>query len=146
MPSDQQRAIRSARLSDAGAVAQLLGELGYPTAESDVRARLERIIARSDAGVLVASQRGEAVGVAGYQLLALLERPRPQCRLTTLVVRADQRRRGVARALVAEVESVAQRSDCFRLEVTTQPDRSGAIAFYAALGFSERPHRLIRML
>jgi ribosomal protein S18 acetylase RimI-like enzyme len=146
MHSDQHQAIRRARPSDAGAIAALLGELGYPTFESDLRDRLERILTRGDAGVLVASQRGDPVGVAGYQLLALLERPRPQCRLTTLVVRADQRRRGVARALVAEVESVAQRSDCFRLEVTTQAERSDAIAFYAALGFSERPHRLIKML
>lgn len=146
MHSDQHQAIRRARLSDAGAIAALLGELGYPTVDSDLRDRLERILERGDAGVLIASQRGDPVGVAGYQLLALLERPRPQCRLTTLVVRADQRRRGVARALVAEVESVAQRSDCFRLEVTTQPERSAAIAFYAALGFSERPHRLIKML
>jgi GNAT superfamily N-acetyltransferase len=146
MVSDTEQGIRPARLTDAGAVAQLLGELGYPTDEDHVRARLERLHSRSDAGVLVASERGTAVALAGYQLVQLLERPQPQCRVTTLVVRADQRRRGLARALVSEVESVARRSGCFRLEVTTQPDRGDAIAFYAALGFDERPHRLIKKL
>jgi ribosomal protein S18 acetylase RimI-like enzyme len=146
MVNDSARAIRPARLADAVAVAGLLGELGYPTSGDHVRERLERVLPRRDGGVLAAVVRGEVVGFAAYELIQLLHRAQPQCRLTTLVVRSDQRRRGLARALVDELESVARRRGCFRLEVTTQPDRGEARAFYEALDFDERPLRLVKPL
>jgi ribosomal protein S18 acetylase RimI-like enzyme len=143
---DLQHEIRPARMSDAGVLAGLMGELGYPVTSDEVGLRLRRLLGRDGAGVLVAVARSAAVGVCSYQLIQSLERTQRRCRLTTLVVRADQRRSGVARALVAEVEAVARHSDCFRLEVTTQPTRDAALAFYAAVGFTDRPHRLIKAL
>jgi hypothetical protein len=47
---------------------------------------------------------------------------------------------------VAGVESAAREADCFRLEVTTHPERTVALAFYEAAGFTRRPHRLIKKL
>jgi GNAT superfamily N-acetyltransferase len=138
--------IRLARLSDAEPIARLLDELGYPTSEDEARARLERVLVRDDGGVLVAELGDEVVGVAAYQLGVLLERARPQCRLTTLVVGAGHRRRGVAHALVQSVESAARDAGCFRVEVTTHPERTDALAFYEAAGFAPRPHRLIKRL
>lgn len=41
----------------------------------------------------------------------------------------------------AELEVV-----CLRLEVTTRPQRPGATRFYLAVGFQERPRRLIKLL
>jgi GNAT superfamily N-acetyltransferase len=122
----------------------LLGELGYPTSTEDARARLGRVLGYEDAGVFVCEVAGEAVGLAAYQVVHLLERPQPQCRITALVVRAQERRRGVAAALIAAVESVAREASCFRLEVTTQPRRDDAAAFYLANGFHERPRRLVK--
>lgn len=146
MVDQRPQAIRSARLTDAAAVAGLLGELGYPTSEHDARSRLERALGRSQGGVLVAVKLGDAVAFAAYEFVLMLHRGVPYCRLTTLVVRSDQRRRGLAGALVKEVESTAVRNGCVRLEVTTQRDRDEALAFYAAVGFSDRPHRLIKEL
>jgi GNAT superfamily N-acetyltransferase len=138
--------VRLARLSDAETIAGLLDELGYPTSVDEARVQLERVLVRDDGGVLVAELGDEVVGVAAYQLVALLERARPQCRLTTLVVGADHRRHGVAHALVASVESAARDAGCFRVEVTTHPERTDALAFYEAAGFTPRPHRLIKRL
>ncbi len=146
MAQDVAQTIRLARCSDAEPIAQLLGELGYPTSVQDAQARLEPLLARADAGVIVAEVEREVVGVAAYQIMPVLERARSQCRLTTLVVRCDQRRRGVADTLVANIESVARQADCFRIEVTTRPRRRDALAFYAAVGFTSRPHRLVKML
>ena len=144
MPSDL--LIRPARPQDAAAVAPLVEELGYRTDPREVRARLERIIHGADTGALVAELDGRVVGLATHSLTHLIYRPSPQCRLTALVVGAGQRRRGVGRALVAEVESVARRSGCDRLELTTRPSRSDALGLYAALGFERRPERLIKWL
>jgi GNAT superfamily N-acetyltransferase len=127
-------------------IAGLLAELGYPDDVANVRRRLERISAREDAGVLVALTGRQVVAVGAYQLMDLLERAQPQCRITTLVVRSDQRRRGLARALLGKIESIASESGCFRLEVTTQPHRRDAADLYLALGFRERPRRLIKPL
>jgi len=143
---DHRITIRVAGYRDSEAVAPLLGQLGYPVSALEVGARLERLSEHSDAEVLVAELDDEVVGVAAYQLMDLLERPDPQCRITALVVDDRYRRRGVAYALLHTIEELARDVGCFRLEVTTHPERSEALAFYRAAGFEQRPHRLTKPL
>ena len=140
------RVIRAARPADAAPITGLLGELGYPDDVANVHARLGRLEQRADAEVLVAELDGHVAAVAAYQLMDLLEQRRPQCRITTLVVGARDRRSGLASALMAEVESIAREHGCFRLEVTTHGDRPEAADFYRAFGFRERPRRLVKPL
>ncbi len=138
--------IRVAGLRDIRAIAPLLGLLGYPTGVDELGERLERLAANPDVQVLVAEVDGEVVGVAAFQVIDLLERPDPQCRITALVVDDRYRRRGVAYALLHAIEETALDHGCFRLEVTTQADRADAFAFYRAAGFDERPRRLTKPL
>jgi N-acetylglutamate synthase-like GNAT family acetyltransferase len=144
--SDPYLKLRHALPSDAAAIAELLAQLGYPGAETEVRDRLGRLTGRAAAGALVAEVEGKVAGVAAYQIIDVLERDRPQCRITTLVVDHRHRRRGLAGALVEAIEVLARQHRCFRLEVTTRPERVEADAFYLALGFNERPRRLIKPL
>jgi GNAT superfamily N-acetyltransferase len=127
-------------------IAALLGELGYPTTPDEARMRLEAHQGHAGLGAIVADLEGAVIGLAAYQLLELLYSPAPQCRLTTLVVTERHRHEGVARALVAQVETLARELGCFRLEVTTQPSRAEAVAFYEACGFELRPHRFVMVL
>ena len=138
--------IRLAALRDADAIAPLLGQLGYPTTADELSERIERLTDRPDGEVLVAELDGEVVGLAAYQLIDVIERPDPQCWITALVVDDRYRRRGVAYALLHTIEETARDFACFRLEVTTHPDRPDALAFYRATGFEERPHRLVKPL
>jgi len=138
--------IRLAALRDADAIAPLLGQLGYTTTADELSERIERLADRPDGEVLVAELDGEVVGLAAYQLIDVIERPDPQCRITALVVDDRYRRRGVAYALLHTIEETARDFACFRLEVTTHPDRADALAFYRAAGFDERPHRLVKPL
>lgn len=138
--------IRVAGQRDVEAIAPLLGQLGYPASALELGERLERLTDHPDAEVLVAELEGGVVGVAAYQLIDLLERPDPQCRITALVVDDRYRRRGVAYALLHTIEESASDLGCFRLEVTTGAERADALAFYRAAGFEERPHRLIKPL
>ncbi len=138
--------IRPAEAGDADAIAPLLGELGYPSRAAEARHRLRRLLDDGDAGVLVAESGGHAIGVAAYDLVWTLHRSAPQCRITTVVIDSRQRRRGVGKALIDAIESLARERGCFRLEVTTRPSRSDAIAFYVSLGFEDRPHRLAKAL
>jgi GNAT superfamily N-acetyltransferase len=138
--------IRVADQRDTGAIAPLLGQLGYPATALELGERLERLTDHPDAEVLVAELDGEVVGVAAYQVIDLLERPDPQCRITALVVDDRYRRRGVAYALMHTIEESARELGCFRLEVTTGMERADALAFYRAAGFDERPRRLTKPL
>lgn len=138
--------IRDATAADAESLPALLDQLGYATSVAEVRARFERLLATPKGGVLVAESAGTVVGLASFHIFDLIYRPRPQCRLTALVVDSHHRRNGVGAALVAAVEQVAREHDCYRLELTTRPGRGEAVSFYTALGFSERPHRFVKML
>lgn len=140
------RSIRPADPADASSLVDLLEQLGYPTAVNDIRARLKRLINAPDTGVLVAESAHELVGLAAFHIFDLIYRPRPQCRLTALVVHSRHRRRGVGTELVHAVEQLARESSCYRLELTTRSDRADAVPFYIALGFIERPHRLVKPL
>jgi GrpB-like predicted nucleotidyltransferase (UPF0157 family)/GNAT superfamily N-acetyltransferase len=138
--------IRPAQAADTAAVARLLGELGYPTSEQDAGVRLARLLDRDDAGTLIYEDGGEPVGLIAYHVFDLIYRPRPHCRITALVVRADRRRRGIARALLETVEAIALARRCFRVELTTRADRPDALGFYEACGYAQRPHRLAKRL
>jgi GNAT superfamily N-acetyltransferase len=94
----------------------------------------------------VAEIDNQVVGLGAVKITDLLERPRPQCRITALVVGTDRRRLGLARELVATIEAIARRHGCYALEVTTQVHRADAAAFYLALGFEERRRRRVKSL
>jgi GNAT superfamily N-acetyltransferase len=138
--------IRSAGPADAPVVAELLAELGYPEGRDGTAERLSALVARDDAGVLVTEIGGRVAAVAAYQVMTLLERPRPQCRVLTLVVGRQHRRLGLATALLARIEEIAAEQGCFRLEVTTHAGRHAARELYLAAGFQERPRRLVKAL
>jgi ribosomal protein S18 acetylase RimI-like enzyme len=142
----QEFQVRSATPDDAADIADLLEALGYESTREDVDGRLRRLLSRSESGVFVAEIADKPVAVASYQLIDLLERGQPQCRVTTLVTDREHRRRGAATALIQAIESIARERRCFRLEVTTRPERADALDFYAELGFCERPHRLVKYL
>ncbi len=146
MAGRDQLSVRPARVEDSDAVALLVAQLGYPTNREEVRRRLTRLLEASDVGVLVADRDGEVVGAASFHFFELLYRPRPQCRITALVVGSDHRRGGIGTALVEAVERAAREHGCWRLELTTRPERPEAMPFYTVLGFSERRHRLVKPL
>jgi GNAT superfamily N-acetyltransferase len=133
-----------------------------------VAERLKRL----GGGVYVAEMDGAVVGFAALQVVpllererplcrltalvvdeearrsglgrALLERERPLCRLTALVVDEEARRPGLGRALLERVEDEARRLGCERLEVTSSARREDTRAFYGRLGFEEPPRRFLK--
>jgi GNAT superfamily N-acetyltransferase len=138
--------IREAREEDAAAIAELLGELGYPTEAADLPQRLERLAAEAGAAVIVAVPGGAAGSVAdagpAEQPLGVLAFAEFQ----PLVVSSRHRREGIAGALLGAAEARAWERGCDRLEVTTQPKREDALALYLDAGYEEKPRRLLRML
>jgi GNAT superfamily N-acetyltransferase len=131
--------VREAGPDDAGAIAALLGELGYPADPSAVTDRLARM-GSADA-VLLADG-----GLVALHRIPLLAEGGAVARITALVVAPSRRRAGVGRALLAAAEEVARSWGCWRAEVSSgrRPERDAAHAFYLAAGFEETTARSTR--
>jgi GNAT superfamily N-acetyltransferase len=138
--------IRAAGAADARTIARLLAQLGYPTPEADVPARLERLAEHGRAHVLLAQRGDDVVGLATVHVVSVLNRPRDVAWLTALVVDENQRGTGVGRSLVRAVEEFARRAGCERLSVTTHEDRTDAQAFYVRVGLERTGRRFGKTL
>jgi GNAT superfamily N-acetyltransferase len=139
-------AIREARREDSEAVAELLGELGYPTDRTRFERRLERIQRDPRSRLFVATVNDRVAGLAGFHLLPLVEHDEPGCQLTALVVGKAYRRTGVGSELVRTVEREALARGGARLLVNTAKHRGDAHAFYERLGFEATGLRFIKSL
>jgi GNAT superfamily N-acetyltransferase len=135
--------VRRAAAADAAAIAALLAELGYQAAPAEVERRLGAL-GRSAA--LVADLDGATAGVLTLSMVPVLHEPGDWCRITALVVAERARRRGLARALVTEAESIARGHGCVRIEVTSALHRDGAHELYRGLGYGQVSEHFLKPL
>jgi GNAT superfamily N-acetyltransferase len=138
--------VRPLRPSDAGRVARLLEQLGYPAEEGEVRKRIEAW-ARDDRGVAfgVIIDDGLA-GCAAIHVIPFFERPGARARLVALVVDAEYRRRGIASVLVEHCRNFARQYGATEIEVTSRRTRTDADRFYTDAGFADVSDRSRRYL
>jgi GNAT superfamily N-acetyltransferase len=138
--------VRPAKDGDRPAIARLNAELQAverglrpsrcaPEALPD--AVLAEMLARGEGGVLVAVEGGAVVAFLAYRFGEDLLESEPRfCAVTDLVVVEAARGRGVGGRLLAAVEALALAGGAVRLRVTSLAENRGAIAAYAARGFS----------
>jgi len=135
---------RAATAADAVPIAELLGQLGYPCAPSEVPERLSRLGAGGDAAAIVAAIGDTVVGLATMHSRVVLHSAEPVAQLTALVVPRAMRGRGIGRALVAATEAWARERGAKRIVVTTALHREEAPRFYERLGFTHTGRRYAR--
>lgn len=129
--------LRPLHPDDAPAVAGLLGQLGYPADEGEVR---ERITAWADddrGAAFAASIGSRIVGCAAIYAVPFFERPGSRARLVALVVDSEYRERGIGRILVAHAREFARERGAVEIEATSRRTRPDADPFYTRLGFDE---------
>ena|SRR5215470_17964531 len=128
-------AIRRARLRDARAIAELAGQLGYPTPEREMAARLAALLGRRQGAVLVAeSPSHEVVGWLHVSLTPLLEVPL-RAEVNGLIVREGQRSLGAGARLLEAAERWARSNGCRSMSVRSNVVRERAHAFYLKSGY-----------
>jgi ribosomal protein S18 acetylase RimI-like enzyme len=131
---------------DLAAITRLVEQLGYPSSESAVAGRLERLTADPGSWVFVALDGERVVGLASVHVMPILERDDPTARITAMVVEEAARRSGVGRTLLERMEEVARAEGCGRIYLTTRYEREGAIAFYRRMGFEDTSLRFVKNL
>jgi GNAT superfamily N-acetyltransferase len=138
--------VRNATRADAPAMAQLLGELGYPTDAEVVPARLSAVESAGGNTFLVLGADDRVVGLASVARLAALHVDAPVCYITALVAAQDSRGQGVGRLLVSAAEGWARAHGCVRLSVTSAEHRADAHAFYPRCGLPYTGRRFTKSL
>jgi GNAT superfamily N-acetyltransferase len=137
--------IRDARPEDSAAIADLLGQLGYPAEAGAVAGRLRRLVAAGDR-VAVAEVDGRVAGLAVLRVSHSLEYVKPSGLLAAMVVDERHRRRGVGRALVEAMEAEARARGCAAFFLTTAERRADAHAFYERMGLGYTGRRYAKLL
>jgi GNAT superfamily N-acetyltransferase len=138
--------VRNATRADAPAMAQLLGELGYPTDAEVVPSRLLAVESAGGRTFLVVGADDRVLGLASVARLAALHVDAPVCYITALVAAQDSRGQGVGRLLVSAAEGWAQAHGCVRLSVTSAEHRADAHAFYPRCGLPYTGRRFTKSL
>jgi GNAT superfamily N-acetyltransferase len=127
--------IRRARLGDAGAIAVLSGQLGYPATEQEMAERLARLIHRpGDGVVLIAEASGEILGWLHVSMTPLLEVPL-RAEVNGLVVDQTKRSLGTGAKLLEAAERWAVGKGCKSMSVRSNVTRERAHGFYLRHGY-----------
>jgi GNAT superfamily N-acetyltransferase len=137
--------IRDARPEDSPAIADLLGQLGYPAEAAAVERRVAALVTAGDR-LVVADAGGAVLGLASLHVSPSLEHDRPAAKLAALVVDERHRGAGIGRALVDELEAEARARRCSVFFVTTAERRDDAHAFYERLGLERTGRRYAKAL
>jgi len=132
--------IRPARIEDAEALADLSGQLGYPSSPDEVKRRLVPLLGQAEHAIFVAEAnelepRQQCVGWIHGFVKHTLEAD-PAAELAGLVVDEAWRGRGVGRSLIDAVERWARSVECGTLTIRCNAIRERAHVFYQNLGYS----------
>jgi len=127
--------IRRAKSSDAGRIAELSGQLGYPATVAATAQRLRMIKPASQHAVLVAeSPERKVIGWLHVSVSPLLEVPL-RAEVNGLVVDDDERSRGTGALLLHAAEQWARSRGCKSMSVRSNVIRERAHQFYLRHGY-----------
>ncbi|MFL6514397.1 MAG: GNAT family N-acetyltransferase [Chthoniobacterales bacterium] len=138
--------IRLAEIVDAPVLAELMGELGYPTRTAEMEMRLDTILKHPGYRTFVAVIDGGVAGMIGTAVILTHEHNSPGGRILALVVSDKARRRGIGRALIAAAEADFAAKNIRRIALNTRFHREQAHLFYENLGYARNGFRFVKEL
>ncbi len=132
--ADDRVIIRLAHVSDAGHIAELATQLGYPTTLEQMRRCLTQVLEARDHAVYVATLGGRVVGWIHVCVRPLVQVDQA-AEIEGLVVDEACRGRGIGRLLVRKIEWWAREKRCGTIYVRSNIIRERAHGFYKGLGY-----------
>ena len=126
--------VREAQTTDATAVAELSGMLGYPADRATMEERLKRAAESANRVVFVAESEGALVGwiEGAEQELLVVGRTAEIC---GLVVTEGRRTSGIGRRLIEALEDWARRRELDHVSVRSNAARIESHPFYEKVGY-----------
>ncbi len=126
---------RRARARDALRLAELSGQLGYPTTTAEMTKRLRKLKPASQNALFVAeSPSAGVVGWAHVSVTHLVE-VGTRAELNGLIVAEDQRSLGAGARLLEAAEDWARKHACPSMSVRSNVIRERAHKFYERQGY-----------
>ena len=127
---------RQATADDAPELARMLNIFdGTGATPEQVAARM--IACQHVLTTFVGEVDGRPVGFACLRLLPHIQGDEPYAELTDIYVDESYRRHGVARALIAQLETTARAAGASEVVLLTGFDNAGAQAAYRASGYAD---------
>ena len=136
MNDSQHPVVREALVTDAVALADLAGQLGYPVTPEESAARLDALVAGGYGAVFVACRAGRPIGWINVAETRTLEYG-AFAEVLGLVVDANARGAGVGAALLAQAEQWARTRGLPSVRLRSNVIRERAHAFYRREGYAE---------
>lgn len=134
--------IRKHKKEDVATIARLLGELpGVDRTAQDVADAIAA--ARKVGGGLLVADQGGLIGCIAWAIVPTMHRSAIG-RITTLIVTAKKRRKGIARKLVAEALGALAHAGCEEVEAMSDIDIRNAHGFFRSLEFAQASYRFTR--
>ena len=122
-----------------------MGAAGVAVGAADLTVRLDALQGGGGTA-LVAVEWGPPSGLIALSPVRTLEAPRATGLITTLIVGAESRRRGIGRVLLKAAGRAARQAGCDRLVLSVGPGQDDLRAFCEAAGFAADGHSLARPL
>jgi GNAT superfamily N-acetyltransferase len=127
--------VRRARRADAACLAELSGQLGYPTSAKEMAGRLTDVLRQKNGACFVAETSGHSViGWVHVSATSLLEVER-RAEINGLVVDERVRSQGAGAQLLRAAEQWAKKRKCFGMSVRSNVLRERAHGFYLRQGY-----------
>jgi GNAT superfamily N-acetyltransferase len=137
--------IRAATGADAAGISELFNAAGHAASPRAIAERLEA--ARSQPGAtLLALEWGPPSGLVSLHWYRTLEADLAIAQITTLLVGADERRRGIGRLLIKAAAQSARVAGCGTLQLLVAPEEQALRRFCQATGFAEMGQCFVRPL
>ncbi len=128
--------IRRAERDDAAKLADLCGQLGYPSTQEQVAERLKVLVDDRDHAIFVAEMGGEVVGWVQALVLRLLVED-AQAQIGGLVVDEAHRNQKIGEKLMEAAEEWTREQGLRRVYVTSNIKRERAHKFYERIGYEK---------
>ncbi|HEV2490606.1 MAG TPA: GNAT family N-acetyltransferase [Candidatus Acidoferrales bacterium] len=127
--------VRVATLGDAPRLAQLSGQLGYPSTPAQVTERLAPILSDPEHVIYVAEKdSGEIPGWVDVSVMRAIAAD-PRAEIAGLVVDESSRSQGTGRLLMSAAEEWAREKRCAAVSLRSNVIRERAHEFYERLGY-----------
>lgn len=116
-----------------------IAKLLKTTYDSNIcKEELEKRYTTHDRCILIALIDNEIIGCTFVQIQEDYVRPNRIVYVTYVAVNEKYQKQGVGKRLFSEIERICNDNDCTSIELTSANFRTGAHAFYNAIGFSKK--------